>query len=408
MGYGTSTNVVLMAPGNNVPVPRHAVTNVVLNMPAAQQSHPQPTNFHRLPSQLNSTVVPSTPYNVRPPFQSAGAVLQAQALRSTLQSGTRSQLQQQQSQMSSPYRPASQALRPSSTFRFIRPALPSSQSVPACSTSSAVQQHQQTSTLTGPQQFAPSRVALAVRLPATPAVSVNSSSAVITQQAPIYTAVSSHAQSGPATTTVATASNNRPVVLTQPQTTQATKRPLVVVESQLSPNSSGEQRSKVPRLDGASPAATDSVTNVGDKECEIVLVQHKTSGLPVIKSVEGNVNARAAIPPPNTSTPSAAKALTNQSPVASLLSNPNITVTSAIVASSGSKNKEGSHPENQPQQQPAGNGSNHVTVMNNTSRPIRPDTVDLTKDNQQDPPSDGQSRSNWKNDPTTCQVCNKK
>ena len=185
----------------------------------------------------------------------------------------------------------------------------------------------------------------------------------------------------PATTPTAPVTSSavyiRPTIssnLEQPTTTTpnrvAQKRP-VVVESGIS---ASPPAPKVARTREETTAHLSQ--HSGD--CEVLIVQKKQVGLPVIQSVAGSSTSSA----PKTTgqgvqTPS----------VASLMSNPNITVTPA-------KNKEnptGTEPVK---------AVTTATVVGNTAKSVRPVTVDLSTIN-----SSTQQTPSWKN-PLTCQVCN--
>ena len=185
----------------------------------------------------------------------------------------------------------------------------------------------------------------------------------------------------PATTPTAPVTSSavyiRPTIssnLEQPTTTTpnrvAQKRP-VVVESGIS--------ASPPAPKGArTREETTAHLSQHSGDCEVLIVQKKQVGLPVIQSVAGSSTSSA----PKTTgqgvqTPS----------VASLMSNPNITVTPA-------KNKEnptGTEPVK---------AVTTATVVGNTAKSVRPVTVDLSTIN-----SSTQQTPSWKN-PLTCQVCN--
>jgi hypothetical protein len=112
----------------------------------------------------------------------------------------------------------------------------------------------------------------------------------------------------------------------------------------------------------------------------VLIVQKKQTGLPIIQSVEGGGNSLTAKSSMQTlQTPS----------VASLLSNPNITVTPA-------KNKE-----NQTGSDSVASKAGHtstISAVNGVIRTNRPITIDLTSTTSSSLP---QQRN-----PLQCQVCN--
>ncbi len=160
-------------------------------------------------------------------------------------------------------------------------------------------------------------------------------------------------------------------------TTTAQKRP-AVVEGGIS---TSQPPQKVART---REEATAHVQQSGD--CEVLIVQKKQAGLPVIQSVAGSSTSSAPkLTGQNVQTPS----------VASLMSNPNITVTPA-------KNKE-----NSTSSEPV-KAVTTASVVNSVTKSTRPITVDLTATrtaDQANTTSSTQQQPSWKN-PLTCQVCN--
>lgn len=180
----------------------------------------------------------------------------------------------------------------------------------------------------------------------------------------------------------ATTSNNLGTPTTNATTnranaTTAQKRP-AVVEGGIS---TSQPPQKVART---REEATAHVQQSGD--CEVLIVQKKQAGLPVIQSVAGSSTSSAPKSTgQNVQTPS----------VASLMSNPNITVTPA-------KNKE-----NSSSSEPI-KAVTTASVVNSVTKSTRPVTVDLTATrtaDQANTASSTQQQPSWKN-PLTCQVCN--
>ena len=156
------------------------------------------------------------------------------------------------------------------------------------------------------------------------------------------------------------------------------KRPLVV-EGGIS--SAGQPAHKISRSEEVTAVSMNVSTVVSTAQqsgdCEVLIVQKKQTGLPVIQSVEGGGSS---------STKSSVQVLQTPS-VASLLSNPNITITPA-------KNKENQTGSDSVASKSVNASTSSVVNATRTSRPI---TIDLTSAKTSLP----QQRN-----PLQCQVCN--
>jgi hypothetical protein len=154
----------------------------------------------------------------------------------------------------------------------------------------------------------------------------------------------------------------------------------LVVEGGISPGA-GQPAHKVARTEETTAVSANVSTAVSaaqqSGDCEVLIVQKKQTGLPVIQSVEGGGGS---------STKSSVQSLQTPS-VASLLSNPNITITPA-------KNKENQTGSDSAASKSVNASTNSVLNVTRTSRPI---TVDLTTSSDSVP----QQRN-----PLQCQVCN--
>lgn len=154
----------------------------------------------------------------------------------------------------------------------------------------------------------------------------------------------------------------------------------LVVEGGTSPGA-GQPAHKVARTEETAAVSANVSTAVSaaqqSGDCEVLIVQKKQTGLPVIQSVEGGGGS---------STKSSVQSLQTPS-VASLLSNPNITITPA-------KNKENQTGSDSAASKSVNASTNSVINVTRTSRPI---TVDLTTSSDSVP----QQRN-----PLQCQVCN--
>lgn len=190
-----------------------------------------------------------------------------------------------------------------------------------------------------------------------------------------------------------------PVRLATAPTTSAPIQQRIVVTSSIAPSTTttitnshkrhsesgggGSQQSvpaaKVPRVDNGQTAAmlktaaAEVAAKIGDKDCEVLVVQMKNSGMPIIQSVQGNVttaaNSRTTSTPPTAAVAGTSKGSTDS--VTTLHNNPNITITP--VKPTGSSNSNS-----------------------------RTETVDLTNDKRPPAPPVKQVLGN----PLACQVCN--
>jgi hypothetical protein len=142
----------------------------------------------------------------------------------------------------------------------------------------------------------------------------------------------------------------------------------------------GQPAKKISRTEDSTAVSSNVSTAQQSGDCEMLIVQKKQTGLPIIQSVEGGGNSLTAKSSMQTlQTPS----------VASLLSNPNITVTPA-------KNKE-----NQTGSDSVASKAGHtstISAVNGVIRTNRPITIDLTSTTSSSLP---QQRN-----PLQCQVCN--
>jgi hypothetical protein len=142
----------------------------------------------------------------------------------------------------------------------------------------------------------------------------------------------------------------------------------------------GQPAKKISRTEDSTAVSSNVSTAQQSGDCEVLIVQKKQTGLPIIQSVEGGGNSLTAKSSMQTlQTPS----------VASLLSNPNITVTPA-------KNKE-----NQTGSDSVASKAGHtstISAVNGVIRTNRPITIDLTSTTSSSLP---QQRN-----PLQCQVCN--
>ena len=141
----------------------------------------------------------------------------------------------------------------------------------------------------------------------------------------------------------------------------------------------GQPAQKISRTEDSTAVSSNVSTAQQSGDCEVLIVQKKQTGLPIIQSVEGGGNSLIA----------KSNMQTLQTPsVASLLSNPNITVTPA-------KNKENQTGSDSVASK-AGNTST-ISAVNGVIRTNRPITIDLTSTTSSQP----QQRN-----PLQCQVCN--
>lgn len=196
---------------------------------------------------------------------------------------------------------------------------------------------------------------------------------------------SAHLRPAATTSVQATPLGSRVYLYTHPRqaisstSTQSQKRP-VVVEGGINTTEPPQKSARI----GNDHDSTAESTGRQSRDCEILVVQKKQVGLPVIQSVEGNASGGPS------STKPKVQALQTPS-VASLMSNPNITVTPA-------KNKEIQSGLESLTTSKA--NSSLTAVVDTNTRLIRPETV-----NSIGSVNSLQNQPSWRN-PLTCQVCN--